>query len=131
MVARHGREDTEPMTDTERIAKLPKWAQQKIYALEQDVIGWKEEAHTAGVDGDSPIYIERYGETKVALPSLAVVSYDILDPSDDRPGPGGRLDVKHEGDHLQIWGVGRWMSDGITIAPISSNRIKLGLSPWT
>ena len=116
------------MTD-EREAKLPKWAQSRIKALEADVAGWKAQAHSASVEGDSPIYIERYGEPKVSLPSLAVISYDIIDPTDER-GTGGRIDVKHEGDHLQIWGVGVWMSDGITIAPISSNRIKLGLSPW-
>jgi hypothetical protein len=117
------------MTDQEREASLPKWAQSRIKALEQDVEGWKAQAHSVGIDGDSPIYIERYGEAKVRLPSLAVVSFDIIDPTDER-GTGGRLDVKHEGDHLQIWGVGVWMSDGITIAPVSSNRIKLGLSPW-
>ncbi len=117
------------MTDV-REARLPKWAQTRIKALERDVAGWKEEAHSVGVDGDSLIYIERYGEEKVKLPSLAVVSFDIIDPTDEREGAGGRIDVKHEGNHLQIWGVGTWMSDGITIAPISSNRIKLGLSPW-
>ena len=117
------------MTD-EREAKLPKWAQSRINALVQDVRAARAEAESVGVDGDSLIYIERYGEQKVKLPSLAVVSYDIIDPSDERPGAGGRLDVKHEGTHLEIWGVGTWMSDGITIAPISSNRIKLGLSAW-
>ena len=120
------------MTDTSeeaRRGRLPKWAQLRIAALEQDVEGWKAEAHSAATgDGDSPIYIERYGETRNSLPSLAVVSYDMmLEPS---AVVGGRLDVKHEGDHLDIWGVGITLSDGITIAPVSSNRIKLGLSPW-
>ena len=113
----------------QRVETLPKWAQSRIKALEADVEGWKAEAHSAGIDGDSPIYMERYGDAKVRLPSLAVISFDIIDPTDDR-GTGGRIDVKHEGDHLQIWGVGVWMSDGITIAPVSSNRVKLGLSPW-
>ena len=114
----------------QRVETLPKWAQSRIKALEADVEGWKAEAHAAGIDGDSPIYIHRYGEPKVALPPLAVISYDILDPTDMREGAGGRLDVKHEDTHLEIWGVGTWMSDGITVAPISANRIKLGLSPW-
>ena len=117
------------MTD-EREAKLPKWAQSRIRALEQDVASWREQAHTAGIDGDSPIYIDRHGSGKVALPSLAVVSYDLILAYDGLEVTGGRLDVKHEGDHLQIWGVGHRLSDGITIAPVSSNRIKLGLSAW-
>ena len=117
------------MTD-EREAKLPKWAQSRIKALEADVQGWKDEAHRAGVDGDSPIYIARYGNPKVALPPNAVISYDVLLSYDGLEVTGGRLDVKHEGTHLEIWGVGSRMSDGVTIAPISSNRIKLGLSPW-
>jgi hypothetical protein len=115
----------------EREAKLPKWAQSQLAALRADVEGWKAEAHTVGVDGDSPIYIERYDEDKVRLPSLAVVSFDLRYTFDDvLTETGGRIDVKHEGDHLQIWGVGIRMSDGITIAPVSSNRVKLGLSPW-
>ncbi len=116
------------------VTKLPKWAQSRIRALEQDVEGWKEQAHSAGIDGDSPIYMERYGDGKVRLPSLAVISFDIEGPAERAPvgrsRVGGRLDIKHEGDHLAIWGVGAWMSDGITIAPVSSNRVKLGLSPW-
>jgi hypothetical protein len=118
------------MTD-EREAKLPKWAQNRIKTLAADVAGWKEQAHSAGIDGDSPIYMDRYDSGKIALPSLAVVSYDLRYTFDDvLEETGGRIDVKHEGDHLEIWGVGIRMSDGITIAPISSNRIKLGLSPW-
>ena len=112
------------------VTKLPKWAQSRIRALEADVEGWKEEAHRAGVDGDSPIYIHRYGNEKIALPPNAVISYDVLLSYDGLEVTGGKLDIKHEGTHLEIWGVGTRMSDGITIAPISSNRIKLGLSPW-
>ena len=114
----------------EREAKLPKWAQSRIKALEGDVEAWKAEAHAVGVDGDSPIYIHRYGNPKVSIPPLSVISYDVLLSYDGLDVVGGRIDVKHEGTHLEIWGVGARMSDGITIAPISSNRIKLGLSPW-
>lgn len=118
------------MSNGHDVSKLPKWAQSKIAGLEGDVKGWKEQAYSAGVEGDSPIYMERYGEKKVRLPEIAVVSYDIIVARDGLKETGGRLDIKHEGDHIEIWGVGKRMSDGIEIRPVSSNRINLSLAPW-
>jgi hypothetical protein len=100
----------------EDLAKLPKWAQSTIRALESDVEHYRREAIEVR-DGDTNVWTWD-AEGYRPLPKGARVSFTI---------PGGvtshhdeRFDVRVEGDVLVVSA-----GDGISVRPISSNVVRV------
>lgn len=113
-------------TEQERVAKLPQWAQNIYYRDQADLRDLREKAYGLASEGMDAIAVTRYGEPDRGFPSDTRLSWRLTDDLGER---FGRLDIHHEGDHIEVYGVGELTTDTIRIEGRSSNRIVLTLVP--
>ena len=101
-------------TDAEKMARLPKWAQQRITVLEQNLA----RAHAklnAGPD-DSDTFADPYGEAQRPLGTGTRIDFVL------RPGTGGSFHVNLVDGRLRVHG-----GDAVHVLPRAANAIEIEL----
>lgn len=100
------------------VSKLPKWAQQRIDVLEQNIDAWKRRA-LAGPD-DADTFAMHLGE-QAPLGSGTTVRFVLGD--DPRYGIRGRMEVDCRVDRGELYVYGG--SHGLSVLPWSTNVVKI------
>ena len=98
-------------------AKLPKWAQQELQRLEQD-LAHAEEKLAAGPE-DSNTFADPYADAARPLGRDTTVEFRF------GPETSEKIQVRIDGDKLYVYG-----GDSLAIAPRSSNAIYVKAERW-
>ena len=107
-----------PRPQAERnFAKLPKWAQQHIQKLEQDLVFWEEKALAAASgSAGAPITVEVHGSDSLGLPDENIRFHP--DPDDRKAW----IEVRLLKGCIEVYAA-----NALSIAPRSTNVVEVKL----
>lgn len=107
------------------VAKLPRWAQQRIEQLEANVAHYREKARQI-TDGDTDTRIISYSDGDQPLPRGSTVAFDLPYAAHGAPGRPASIEVHTEPDRglVQIRVRG---GQPLLVYPSSSNQIDLAV----